>query len=68
MSERKQRALTFKQANTCENATSPKYRCKCRCGGACHGIARIVSDRLAFQELPVGDPHRLDDPKQHQLF
>lgn len=44
------RALSWSQAQSCENATTP--RCVCRCGGVLHGAARgrVVN-------LPVDDPH-----------
>lgn len=46
-----QRALSFRSAQNCENAKHPQ--CKCRCGGAAHGKARITDTR----ELPLDDPH-----------
>jgi hypothetical protein len=45
------RPLTDRQANACEHAKSK--RCRCRCGGALHGKAR-VGDR---SQLPADDPH-----------
>lgn len=45
------RPLTDRQANACEHAKSK--RCRCRCGGALHGSAR-VGDR---SQLPADDPH-----------
>lgn len=44
------RALSWAQAQSCENATKP--RCQCRCGGALHGAkrGRVVA-------LPLDDPH-----------
>lgn len=53
------RALSERQARTCENACKP--RCRCRCGGAAHGSARGGAgvDRSFFERLPEDDPHRL---------
>jgi len=45
------RALSERQASTCEQAKHP--RCACRCGGALHGAARTVAPK----ELPLDDPH-----------
>jgi|SRR5215471_931587 len=45
------RPLTDRQANSCEHAKTK--RCRCRCGGALHGAAR-VGDR---SQLPSSDPH-----------
>lgn len=42
--------LPYGLANACENAHGPV--CKCRCGGALHGIARGH-----VTELPENDPH-----------
>jgi hypothetical protein len=47
------RALSFRQAASCEAALSK--RCRCRCGGAFHGTLREVGD------LRQGDPHALKD-------
>jgi hypothetical protein len=51
------RALTDRQATQCEYATTS--RCRCRCGGASHGAARL-SWRAA---LPADDPHYRPDPE-----
>lgn len=48
---RRQRALSFRAAQECENATGPV--CKCRCNGALHGKGRVVDTRT----LPLDDPH-----------
>jgi hypothetical protein len=45
------RALSFRAAQDCENATGPT--CKCRCNGAFHGKGRVVDTRT----LPLDDPH-----------
>ena len=45
------RQLTERQAQACENAQHP--RCRCRCGGALHGAARVGN----LRELPRDDPH-----------
>lgn len=45
----------------CEGASSPPARCRCRCGGRCHG-RRLVAQgagREAFEQLPADDPHHL---------
>jgi hypothetical protein len=48
------RALSATAASKCEHATS--RRCRCRCGGAYHGAAR-VDDPEALYLLDDGDPH-----------
>lgn len=47
------RALSLRQAASCEAATSG--RCRCRCAGAFHGSGRMV------EVLRQGDPHALKD-------
>jgi len=47
----RQRALSFRAAQECETARGPV--CKCRCGGALHGAARVGDTRT----LPLTDPH-----------
>lgn len=47
------RALSFRQAQRCEQAEGK--RCQCRCGGAAHGKARGEVD-----DLPEDDPHFVD--------
>jgi hypothetical protein len=47
------RAISFRQAASCEAAMSK--RCQCRCEGAFHGTLREVGD------LRQGDPHALKD-------
>lgn len=47
----RQRALSLRAASECENARHPQ--CKCRCGGALHGAARMRDVR----QLPLDDPH-----------
>lgn len=61
--ESSDRSLTARSAAACENAKSPRSACRCRCGGACHGIARG-----AVRDLPAGDPHHPDDesPKERK--
>jgi hypothetical protein len=49
------RALSARQAMSCEQATSK--RCRCRCGGAYHGAARVRDEYEALAELPDDDPH-----------
>lgn len=45
----------------CEGASSPPARCRCRCGGRCHGRHLVVqgAGREAFEQLPADDPHHL---------
>lgn len=61
MSERlRARRLSQKQAQACENALTP--RCRCRCGGQLHGAKRggeEVPPREWFEELAPDDPHRI---------
>ena len=59
------RALSLRQAQTCEEARSP--RCRCRCHGSLHGGHAAadpdgdspVYDRAFFEALPADDPHHL---------
>ncbi len=44
------RVLPYHQAHRCEHARSG--RCRCQCGGAYHGAARMPVERL-----PLDDPH-----------
>jgi len=48
------KALSLRQAGNCENAR--EHVCRCRCGGALHGIAR-GDGRGFFEGLPADDPH-----------
>jgi len=57
------RQLSARQAAACETATSK--RCKCRCGGAYHGAARVTEDELGL--LATDDPHRAGAPAPVQL-
>ncbi len=50
MSSDRQRALSYRQAQRCEDAREP--RCTCRCGGTLHGAKR--GSVLAFS---LDDPH-----------
>lgn len=45
------KALSERQAARCEDAKTP--RCRCRCGGVLHGCGRGVD----FRALPPEDPH-----------
>jgi hypothetical protein len=47
--------LTQREADRCENAIGPV--CRCRCGGAKHGVGRIPVGG-DFSSLPSDDPHR----------
>jgi hypothetical protein len=55
------RPLSIRQASSCENATSPKSKCQCRCGGEHHGSKRVAAtaDRTAYEDLAPHDPHHL---------
>lgn len=44
------RALSARQASSCEHATGG--RCRCRCGGTFHGTSRAE-----VTTLPAIDPH-----------
>ena len=44
------RGLSYRQAQTCEQAAKP--RCRCRCGGAMHG-----AKRGDVRALDLEDPH-----------
>jgi hypothetical protein len=46
------RAISYRDARECENATTPRHVCECRCGGAAHGAARGRPE-----DLPLDDPH-----------
>jgi len=48
------RALTTRQALTCEGADT--LRCRCRCGGTYHGVKRSAMGEY-FEQLPENDPH-----------
>lgn len=48
------RALRAYAVEACERATTPRNRCRCRCGGECHGKARGDVDTL-----PKDDPHHV---------
>lgn len=51
------RALGEGAAGRCENAKTP--RCKCRCGGKFHGAARLRASGAppTLFDLPEDDPH-----------
>ena len=55
------KALSLRQAASCEQALHPK--CRCSCHGTCHGTGRAAfaadGDRTFFEALPKDDPHRL---------
>lgn len=52
------RALSRRQALTCE--TSATGRCRCRCNGACHGANRTSLPEY-FEQLAQSDPHWLPE-------
>lgn len=67
------RRLSLKQAQACENALTP--RCRCRCGGALHGAKRGVADGYAadelppeefFEGLPEDDAHRITSETERE--
>lgn len=53
------KALTGRQAVTCETAATK--RCRCRCGGALHGAARLTTEAEA-RELAADDAHCVPVP------
>ena len=57
------RSLSERQAKQCENAKTP--RCRCRCGGAFHGKGRLRMDapRTDYEALDADDPHHVDPKK-----
>ena len=60
------RALSLRQASRCE--TAKHKTCKCRCGGALHGVNRAETEepeREFFEALHQDDPHHLPT-KQEQ--
>lgn len=60
------RPLTTAQADRCENAQSPPNRCRCRCGGRCHGRA-LVSGGELLAALPADDPHHAGRDRGREL-
>jgi len=71
------KALSFAQAQSCENAVG--HVCRCRCGGALHGAKRFKKtdsedNRSWYEQLPDEDPHYVpeqkdgDKPKQLSFF
>lgn len=60
---KRRRRISERQARNCENALTP--RCRCRCGGLLHGIGRIAKNapRVAYEALPEDDPHYLPPKK-----
>ena len=62
------RALTARQAITCETAKGK--RCRCRCQGLLHGKGRFSTADEA-RALPEDDPHRarqLPEPQVADLL
>lgn len=53
------RAMTMRQAVSCESATG--RRCRCRCGGLMHGRGRMLEAEI--MALPEEDPHHAQPPK-----
>jgi len=54
------KALSLRAAMRCEEACTP--RCRCRCGGALHGTKRHqevegFAAEAFFEALPIDDPH-----------
>ena len=60
------RAITDRQARTCESSTD--RRCRCRCGGVAHGAGRLRADQPIDHQLPADDPHRLNPGRPMALF
>ena len=63
------RGLGELAAARCENATTP--RCRCRCGGKLHGAKRVIASPKGVWALPKDDPHhpenRDEQPAQAEL-
>lgn len=59
MAAERKRALSAAAATRCEEARDP--RCRCRCGGAAHGLRRGPT-----WELPPEDPHHSRMPEELQ--
>lgn len=57
------RTLSLRQAQRCE--TSDHSRCRCRCGGALHGVKRGLDESFFFS-LPEDDPHRAVERRAKQ--
>ena len=57
------KALSARQAVTCETAEGK--RCKCRCGGALHGAGRLAVAEEAAQ-LSTVDPHYARLPRSRR--
>lgn len=57
------RQLSERQARNCEEARTP--RCRCRCGGRLHGVKRGGNnpERTFYEDLPDDDPHHLKPKK-----
>jgi len=51
------KALGVRAAAACENATTPREACRCRCGGAFHGAGRVGDATELLDNLPESDPH-----------
>lgn len=54
------RALSLREISRCEAAQ--ERVCKCRCGGALHGVARGAGAKF-FAGLPSDDPHHFVTPE-----
>ena len=55
------RTLSLTAAKRCEG--SDHTRCRCRCGGALHGVKRGLDESFFFN-LPEDDPHRANERRQ----
>jgi len=57
------RALSVRQATSCETAQTK--RCRCRCGGLLHGANRVRA--LIPATLDDDDPHYAETPAERRL-
>lgn len=61
------KALSYRQATSCENAKSPRSACRCRCLGAAHGRGVASENAPDVTTLPIGDPHRVEAQGEFNL-
>jgi len=60
------KSLSVRQAARCE--TARHKACRCRCGGALHGVLRNIDPPAAFfAALKADDPHHVDSPEQRKV-
>ena len=60
------KSLSVRQAARRE--TARHKTCRCRCGGALHGMARCIEPTAAFfAALKLDDPHHVDSPDERKV-